>query len=130
MSFILDATSRVANICHAGMLIVLESTTYPGTTEEIVSPEVERHGFTVGQDVFVAFSPERIDPGNEHYAVYNTPKVVGGMTPSCTEVVDAYYQTIVEKVVKVSSPTAAEMVGTCLKIPSGPSILGWSTKWL
>lgn len=110
MSFVLDATSHVAEICHAGMLIVLESTTYPGTTEEIVGPEVERRGFTVGQDVFVAFSPERIDPGNEKYAVYNTPKVVGGITPACTEIVTAYYQTIVEKVVKVSSPTAAEMV--------------------
>lgn len=110
MSFVLDATSHVAEICHAGMLIVLESTTYPGTTEEIVGPEVERRGFTVGQDVFVAFSPERIDPGNEKYAVYNTPKVVGGITPACTEIVTAYYQTIVERVVKVSSPTAAEMV--------------------
>lgn len=110
MSFVLDATSHVAEICHAGMLIVLESTTYPGTTEEIVGPEVERRGFIVGQDVFVAFSPERIDPGNDKYAVYNTPKVVGGITPACTEIVTAYYQTIVEKVVKVSSPTAAEMV--------------------
>ncbi|KAB2853469.1 MAG: UDP-N-acetyl-D-glucosamine dehydrogenase, partial [Anaerolineae bacterium] len=80
MSFVLDATSHVAEICHAGMLIVLESTTYPGTTEEIVGPEVERRGFIVGQDVFVAFSPERIDPGNDKYAVYNTPKVVGGIT--------------------------------------------------
>ncbi|MBI5928546.1 MAG: nucleotide sugar dehydrogenase [Chloroflexi bacterium] len=110
MSFVLDATTNVAQICHAGMLIVLESTTYPGTTEEIVAPEIERRGFTVGQDVFVSFSPERIDPGNEKYTVYNTPKVVGGITPACTEIVTAYYQTIVEKVVKVSSPTAAEMV--------------------
>jgi UDP-N-acetyl-D-glucosamine dehydrogenase len=110
MSYVIEAVNAVADICHDGMLIVLESTTYPGTTQEIVVPKIESKGFSIGENVFVAFSPERIDPGNQKYGVRNTPKVVGGVTPDCTEVVAALYSAAVETVVQVSSPTAAEMV--------------------
>ncbi len=110
MSFVIQAVDAIAGICHEGLLIVLESTTYPGTTEEIIVPRILNNGFTVGEDVFVAFSPERIDPGNAHYGVRNTPKVVGGVTPACNEVVTALYTHAVDHVVAVSSPTVAEMV--------------------
>ncbi len=110
MSYIISAADSVADIAHAGMLIVLESTTYPGTTEEIVVPRLAQKGLTAGQDVFVAFSPERIDPGNKKYNVRNTPKVIGGLTEACQEVTCLYYGSIVEQVVPVSSPIAAEMV--------------------
>ncbi len=86
MSFVIEAVDAVTAICHAGMLIVLESTTYPGTTQEIIVPRLQTNGFTVGETVFVAFSPERIDPGNPTFGVRNTPKVVGGVTDACTEV--------------------------------------------
>jgi UDP-N-acetyl-D-glucosamine dehydrogenase len=109
MSYVIQAVDAIATISHAGLLVVLESTTYPGTTEEIVVPRLVNNGFQVGEDVFVAFSPERIDPGNTQYGVRNTPKVVGGMTPACTEVVQALYSTAVDQVVPVSSPTVAEM---------------------
>ena len=110
MSYVVDAATHVAEHAHPGLVIVLESTTYPGTTEEILLPRLEQAGFTVGQDVFLAFSPERIDPGNARYGVRNTPKVVGGATPACTEVVTALYALAVEHVVPVSSMRAAEMV--------------------
>ena len=110
MSFVIQAVEAVAQICHQGMLIVLESTTYPGTTDEIVLPRLVRQGFQPGADVFVAFSPERIDPGNPKYGVRNTPKVVGGINPASTEVTVALYRTAIDQVVPVSSPTAAEMV--------------------
>ena len=110
MSFVIEAVDGVADICHSGMLIVLESTTYPGTTEEIVLPRLMTNGFKPGEDVFVAFSPERIDPGNPKYGVRNTPKVVGGINPASTEAAAALYGTAVDQVVPVSSPTAAEMV--------------------
>ncbi len=110
MSFVIEAIDSIAKVCHAGMLVVLESTTYPGTTEELVVPRLLSDGFKVGEDVFVAFSPERIDPGNVKYGVRNTPKVVGGVTPDCTDVVVALYSTAVDTVVPVSSPTTAEMV--------------------
>ncbi len=110
MSFVIDSVSAIAAICHEGMLIVLESTTYPGTTEEVILPRLAHNGFRVGENVFVAFSPERIDPGNPKYGVRNTPKVVGGVTPKCTQVAVELYSTAVDKVVPVSSPTAAEMV--------------------
>ncbi len=110
MSFVIQAVTDVAAIAHAGLLVVLESTTYPGTTDEIVVPKLREHGLTVGVDVFVAFSPERIDPGNQKYGVRNTPKVVGGVTPACTQVASALYATAIDTVVPVSSPTAAEMV--------------------
>ncbi len=110
MSFVIDSVNAVATICHAGMLIVLESTTYPGTTDEIIVPKLQEAGFSPGVDVFVAFSPERIDPGNPKYGVHNTPKVVGGINPASTAVTVALYETAVERVIPVSSPAAAEMV--------------------
>jgi UDP-N-acetyl-D-glucosamine dehydrogenase len=110
MSFIIDSVDNLAEVVHPGMLIVLESTTYPGTTEEIVVSKLAEKGFKVGEDVFVAFSPERIDPSNPRFHVRNTPKVVGGMTPACSEVTAALYGAAVDIVVPVSSPTSAEMV--------------------
>ncbi len=110
MSFVIDAVNALSEVCHTGMLIVLESTTYPGTTDEIIVPRLAKNGFRVGEDVFVAFSPERIDPGNPRYGVRNTPKVVGGMTPACTEATVALYSAAVDQVVPVSSTMAAEMV--------------------
>ena len=109
MSYVIQAVDAIAAISHNGLLIVLESTTYPGTTEEIIVPRLVNNGFHVGEDVFVAFSPERIDPGNSDFGVRNTPKVVGGVTPACNEVVQALYRTAVNTVVPVSSPTIAEM---------------------
>jgi len=110
MSYVIESVNAVADICHDGMLIVLESTTYPGTTVEIVIPRLAQAGFTPGENVFVAFSPERIDPANPKYGVRNTPKVVGDVTPDCVEVVEALYSAAIDTVVTVSSPTAAEMV--------------------
>lgn len=110
LTFIIQAMERIAEYSHEGMLVILESTTYPGTTEEIIAPRLTNKGFVVGQNVFAAFSPERIDPGNKHYGLRNTPKVVGGITPACLEVSVALYATAVEKVVPVTSTTAAEMV--------------------
>ncbi len=110
MSYVIIAVEGVAAVAHEGMLIVLESTTYPGTTVELVEPKLRDAGFVIGDDVFVAFSPERIDPSNPKFGVRNTPKVVGGVTPACTEVTMAVYGTAVDQVVSVSSPTAAEMV--------------------
>ncbi len=110
MSYVVDSVNAVADVCHEGMLIVLESTTYPGTTDELVVPRLAQAGFIPGENVFVAFSPERIDPANPKYGVRNTPKVVGGVTPACIEVVQMLYSAAVDTVVTVSSPTAAEMV--------------------
>jgi UDP-N-acetyl-D-glucosamine dehydrogenase len=110
MSFVISASDSITEIAHPGMLIVLESTTYPGTTDEITVPRLKAKGFEPGEDVFIAFSPERIDPANKKWHVRNTPKVIGGVTESCQEVSCLYYGTIVDTVVPVSSPTAAEMV--------------------
>ncbi len=110
MSYIIQAARSIAGICRPGMLIVLESTTYPGTTEEIIVPEITGEDHVVGEDIFVAYSPERIDPGNQTFSVRNTPKVVGGITTNCTEVATALYSAAVDTIITVSSPTAAEMV--------------------
>jgi UDP-N-acetyl-D-glucosamine dehydrogenase len=110
MSYVVAAADAVSTICRTGMLIVLESTTYPGTTDEIIVPRLLNNGLKVGQDVFVAFSPERVDPGNPTYGVHNTPKVVGGVTPECVEVATKFYEPAVMEVVSVSSTAAAEMV--------------------
>lgn len=110
MSYVIQSTEAIARICHPGMLVILESTTYPGTTEEIITPRLANDDLVVGENLFIAFSPERIDPGNKTYQVRNTPKVVGGVTAACQAAAEAYYATIVEEVVPVSSPTAAEMV--------------------
>lgn len=94
----------------ADQLLILESTTYPGTTEEIIRPRIESRGFSVGKDFHLAFSPERVDPGNKQYKTNNTPKVVGGVTPRCTELAKALYEEIIdEEVFAVSSPRVAEM---------------------
>jgi UDP-N-acetyl-D-glucosamine dehydrogenase len=110
MSFVLSATETVARNARPGMLVVLESTTYPGTTREVMQPRLEACGLTVGEDVFIAFSPERVDPGNERWHTKNTPKVVGGITPACTEVAVALYGSCIDTPVPVSSTEAAELV--------------------
>jgi UDP-N-acetyl-D-glucosamine dehydrogenase len=110
MRFIVSATEAIAQYQHPGMLVVLESTTYPGTTSEVLVPKLTENGLVLGKDVFVAFSPERVDPGNTVYKTKNTPKVVGGSTPRCLETVQALYSQILDKLVPVSSSEAAEMV--------------------
>ena len=109
MSYVLAATETVARGARPGQLIVLESTTYPGTTRELLQPAMEKRGFKVGTDVFLAFSPERVDPGNERWTTKNTPKVVGGVTRNCTDVAAALYSAAIDRVVPVSSPEAAEL---------------------
>jgi UDP-N-acetyl-D-glucosamine dehydrogenase len=109
-SFIIAAADDLIPRMHRDMLIVLESTTFPGFTREILAPRLEEAGFKVGEDVFLAFSPERVDPGNPRFQTKNTPKVVGGMTPRCLEHIRAIYGTFLEKLVPVSSTDAAEMV--------------------
>ncbi len=110
MAFVLSAADAIARQAHPGLCVVLESTTYPGTTRELLQPRLEAMGLTVGKDVFVAFSPERVDPGNAVYQTKNTPKVVGGVTPACVEVASALYASCIDIVVPVSSPEAAELV--------------------
>ncbi len=110
MSFIDSATRSIAEHLHPGMLISLESTTYPGTTEEFVLPRLEESGLKVGRDFFLSFSPERVDPGNPKYQTKNIPKVVGGTTPECTKLAAAFYSQALETVVPVSSTQVAEMV--------------------
>ncbi len=110
MSFVLSAADAIARQARPGMCVVLESTTYPGTTRELLQPRLEAQGLVVGQDIFVAFSPERVDPGNAVYHTKNTPKVVGGITPACVEVASALYESCIDTVVPVSSPESAELV--------------------
>jgi len=110
ISFILSATEEIRKYLHPGQLIVLESTTYPGTTDELIVPELENSGLKVGSDFFVAFSPERIDPGNASFNTHNTPKIVGGITPKCTEIARLFYSAFIERVIPVSSTKCAEMV--------------------
>ena len=110
MQYVLAAADAIRANAHPGMLIVLESTTYPGTTREVMQPRMEELGLVVGETVFLAFSPERVDPGNERYNTKNTPKVVGGITPACTELARALYEACIDTVVPVSSPEAAELV--------------------
>ena len=110
MSYVQAAAATVAQVAHPGLLVVLESTTYPGTTREVVLPLLTAAGFTVGTDIFLAFSPERVDPGNPTYNTRNTPKVVGGITPDCTELATALYASCIETIVAVSSTETAELV--------------------
>ena len=110
VSYIRAASAEVAQRLRRGQLIVLESTTYPGTTEEIIRPSLEETGLVAGRDFFLAFSPERIDPGNPHYNIRNTPKVVGGSTPRCARIATLFYSQFVEQVVSVSNLQTAEMV--------------------
>ncbi|MCD6496916.1 MAG: nucleotide sugar dehydrogenase [Deltaproteobacteria bacterium] len=110
VSFIMDAAEHVAKHLHPGQLIVLESTTYPGFTREMLRPRLERTGLVVGKDFCLAFSPERVDPGNPTYGIRNTPKVVGGCTPECLKRVEVLYGRFIDHLVSVSSTDAAEMV--------------------
>jgi UDP-N-acetyl-D-glucosamine dehydrogenase len=110
ISYVVSASQEVVRYAHSGQLVVLESTTYPGTTVDLVLPMFEKRGLRVGEDFFLAFSPERIDPGNPTFNVRNTPKVIGGVTEQCTTLASALYGSVVEKVVRVGSPTVAEMV--------------------
>jgi UDP-N-acetyl-D-glucosamine dehydrogenase len=110
VSYIVAAANEVARHLHKGMLIILESTTYPGTTDELILPLLQETGMKVGRDFFLAFSPERVDPGNPRFNTRNIPKVVGGVTPACTEVAVQLYQQRLDRVVPVSSPQVAEMV--------------------
>jgi len=109
ISFIFSATAAVAKALRPGQLVVLESTTYPGTTREIVMPELERHGLVVGKDVYLCFSPERVDPGNPVWQTKNTPKVIGGITAACSEAGIALYSRFFDSLVPVSSTEAAEL---------------------
>ena len=109
-SYVVSSAESIVPYMHKDMLIILESTTYPGTTEELLKPILEKSGLKCGEDFYLAFSPERVDPGNLQYKTKNTPKVVGGVTEECTEVAAALYESILEAPVhKVSSPAIAEM---------------------
>jgi UDP-N-acetyl-D-glucosamine dehydrogenase len=110
MTYVIAAADAIARNCHPGLLIVLESTTYPGTTRDLMQPKLEAAGLTVGEDVFLAFSPERVDPGNATWNTRNTPKVVGGITAACTEVASALYASCIDTIVPVSSTETAELV--------------------
>ncbi|GAA0747897.1 nucleotide sugar dehydrogenase [Clostridium oceanicum] len=110
ISYVVASTKSVAKYLHKGMLIVLESTTYPGTTEEVLKPILEETGLKCGEDFFLAFSPERVDPGNKKFNTKNTPKVVGGCTEECTEVAAMLYRSVLEgEIYSVTSPAVAEM---------------------
>ena len=109
MSHVLSATQTIARLLRRGQLVVLESTTYPGATEELLLPSLEESGLTAGRDFFLAYSPERIDPGNRRYRLSNTPKIVGGVTRRCAELASRFYNRFIEEVVQVSSTGAAEM---------------------
>jgi UDP-N-acetyl-D-glucosamine dehydrogenase len=110
MSFVVSAAEQVARNIHPGLLVILESTTYPGTTEELLLPMLEKSGLKIGEDFFLCFSPERVDPGNARYQTRNIPKVVGGITPACTEMGALFYSQALERVVPVSTTSVAEMV--------------------
>ncbi len=110
IQYIVDSTAKIRECIHEQMLIVLESTTYPGTTDEILLTEFENTGLKVGKDFYLAFSPERVDPGNPLYGTYNTPKIIGGVTPECTSLAQQLYGNVVERVITVSSTRSAEMV--------------------
>ena len=110
LTYVINTTKEIAKRLHKDMLVVLESTTYPGTTEEVVLPILEETGLKVGKDFYLAFSPERVDPGNKRFKTKNTPKVVGGVTPECTKHAKALYENVLEAPVHVvSSPKAAEL---------------------
>lgn len=110
MSFIMSACEEIARYFHPGMLVILESTTYPGTTAEVVLPMLEKDGLRAGEDFYLCFSPERVDPGNPKYQTVNIPKVVGGATPACTEMGRLFYAQALQSVVPVKSTQVAEMV--------------------
>jgi UDP-N-acetyl-D-glucosamine dehydrogenase len=110
LSMVVEAAKAIATRLREGQLVVLESTTYPGTTEELILPLLAERGFEVGKQFFLAFSPERVDPGNPRFNTRNTPKIIGGVTPACTAVAQALYSRAIENVIPVSSTQTAEMV--------------------
>ena len=110
MSFIVSAVEAVAKHFHPGLLVILESTTYPGTTDELLLPTFEKLGYKAGKDFFLCFSPERVDPGNPTYQTYTTPKVVGGVTPACTEMGRLFFSQALQTVIPVAGTRVAEMV--------------------
>jgi UDP-N-acetyl-D-glucosamine dehydrogenase len=110
LSYVIAAVEAIRNHIRPGQLIILESTTYPGTTREVVLPVLEESGLKVGRDFFLAYSPERVDPGNQQFTTRNIPKVIGGATPRCTKIAELFYEQFVEKVLPVSSTDCAEMV--------------------
>lgn len=110
LEMVVSATRRIAENMRAGQLVVLESTTYPGTTDELILPMLSEKGLKVGSDFFLAFSPERVDPGNPKFHTRNTPKVIGGMTPACGDAARTLYSKAIETIIVVSSPRSAEMV--------------------
>ncbi len=110
ISYVIDAAQEIRKHLHKGMLVVLQSTTYPGTTDEVLTVEFQTEGFEVGKELFLAFSPERVDPGNPTFNTKNTPKIVGGVTAECTEMARLLYEQAIENVIAVSSAATAEMV--------------------
>jgi len=110
LSYVVTAVTQLVPHLHRGQLVILESTTYPGTTQEVVKPILERSGLVAGRDFHLAFSPERLDPGNRNRGIRTVPKIVGGLTPGCTEAACLLYQQVTPSVVSVSSATVAEMV--------------------
>lgn len=109
LSYIINVSNRISEYLRPGQLVTLESTTYPGTTEEVMLPILEKSRLKLGEEFFVSFSPERVDPGNKRYTTQNTCKVVGGVTPRCLEIARAFYDQTIKKVITVSSPAVAEM---------------------
>ena len=110
ISFIISVMENIKNFIHDGMVIILESTTYPGSTKELILPYIKNGNFKLGRDVYLCFSPERIDPGNKNYNTSNTPKVIGGISKTCTDIGKKLYSTIINEIVTVSSTETAEMV--------------------
>lgn len=110
VSYVVDAFEELVGVLSEGTVVVLESTVYPGCTEEVIVPILEENGFTVGEDIYVAFSPERIDPGNEEYGPTEIPKVLGGVTDACGDAAEEHYSTVFDEVVRVESSTEAELV--------------------
>ena len=110
VSYVIDATERLANVLPAECVVILESTVYPGATEEVVVEHLTTNGWTVGEDIFVAFSPERIDPGNETYGVTDIPKVIGGVTEACGDRAVAFYGPVFDETVRVAGSAEAEFV--------------------
>ncbi|MCL5774559.1 MAG: nucleotide sugar dehydrogenase [Firmicutes bacterium] len=110
ISYVVSVTEHVAEFLRRGQLVVLESTTYPGTTQEVMLPRLEKGGLKVGKDFYLAFSPERVDPGNKVYTTENTPKIIGGVTPACTSLTKTLYEQVISEVHPASSPKTAEMV--------------------
>ena len=110
ISYIISVMDKIKDYIHRDMIIILESTTYPGSTKELILPYIQNNGYKVGKNFFLCFSPERIDPGNKDFNTSNTPKVIGGITEKCTKIGALLYETIVNKVITVSSTETAEMV--------------------